>query len=105
MQNRALQRGIDIRQKNMIGGLVGFGETRLEIGEDVQFGGESGSLVHIFVVPAGPEKCFARGALKSESIHAASVKNRGVLLGEIIPYDSDEIYVSEETRGHGKVGG
>src|SRR5712675_1360650 len=105
MQNRALQRGIDIRQKNMIGGLVGFRETRLEIGEGVQFGGESGSLVHIFVIPAGPEKCFARSAFKSQSVHAASVKYRSVFLGKIIPNDSDEIHVSEETCGYGKVGG
>jgi hypothetical protein len=85
--------------------LVGFGEARLEIREDVQFGGESGSLVHIFVVPARPEKCFACGAFKSQRIDAAPVKNRRVFLGKIISYDSDEIHVSEETRGYRKVGG
>src|SRR5579872_3511630 len=105
MQNRTLQRGIDIRQKNVTGRLVRFGKTRLKIREDIEFGGESRALVHIFVIAPGPEKCLAGSALESQSVHAAPVKNRRILLGKIISYDSDEIYVSEETRGYREVCG
>src|SRR6202011_5649767 len=103
VQDRALQRGIDIRQKDVLGGLVGLGQARFEFREDIQFRGESRALVHVFVVTSGPEKCFAGGTFESLGVHAAAVKNGRVFVGKVVPYDSDEIDVGEEACGDGKI--
>ena len=103
MQDRGLQRRIDIRQENMLRRLIRLGQPRLEFGEHVQFRRQRGSLIHVFAVLPRPEERLSVRALQAQGIDAAASKNGRVLLGEIVAHDSHQIDVREKTRGDGKV--
>ena len=71
MQHVALQVGGDVGEENIFGIAILLRQARLELGEDVQIGGQGDALVQIFGVAAGPEEAFTGGALETFDVDVA----------------------------------
>src|SRR5207244_4696305 len=105
VQDAALEIWRNVGDKHVFRIHVFCREFRIEIGEDVQFGGESYAFVEIFGVTPRPEKAFSGGTFKACGVDATAVKYFFVFGREIVADDADEIDVSEIDGGKGEIGG
>src|SRR5688572_10855036 len=87
----------DIRQKNVRGLFVGFGEVWIEGFEHAQFGGEGAAIVHVSFVFACPMKGFTGHFLEAVQVNVMLAVEADVLFREIIADNADQINWSEET--------
>ena len=105
LQNRVLQRWVDIAEKNERRIGVRVGQCGLEIRENVELGDKRGALVHVLVVAPGPEEGFAGGTFEAGEIDVAMLENGHVFLCEVIADDGDHAHRREMAGGKSEVAG
>jgi hypothetical protein len=81
-----------------------FWKLGVEVGEDVEFGYKSFTLVKMLGVFASPEEAFAGGAFEAGGINFAPAEDGLVLFRKVVAYDADKIHMSKEAGGYGEIG-
>ncbi len=103
--NASLQNGVDVGQKEVIGVEIALRNLGLEIGEDVEVGGQRLGGVQILDVAAGPVEALAGDVFDAGGVNATGGKY-GFMHGEEVVADhADDANLGEEAGGESEVRG
>src|SRR5208282_2816411 len=101
--NCRLQRRVDVRKEQELRVRIFFGDARLKLFKDVQFGEVGFGLVQVVEILSAPAKGLALRALDTARVHPAFFQDGLVVRCKVFAHHGHHAHFSEITCGQGEI--